>query len=484
MLKEIKHRLAGVRRRQRLFRSINWSVAGWFLGSLTAIVIAMLWRAEIGVPVWAPLAAIVAAAAVAWMLGLLAPLSWRRSAASVDDHYDLKDRSITALEFAREDRDDELRRLQVADAAQRLDSIDANAVVPWQRPRWLFSAAVATVVVGLVMLIPAEQPVVASVPLETRQVVLEQADYLDETMLEELKELADEDNEELDELVKELEELVEDLRDPAVDQREALAKLSMMQQSVAAAMAAFNLQQTDAAMQSLAASIDSAAAMQNIAAELKAQEYDKAAEQLEKFDPNDLSNKERRMVAANLSKLSQELGKANQGELSESTGEMAEGLEKKNDSQCKGGACKLAGLCRSQSLRKKACQCLGSQLNRLSMCKSQCNKNGCTSNNKSDKPSNNWGRGHTDPLGDQATQIDSTREQVDVTGQQGDGPSEREVITSAEAEQMASRSYQQRYQEFRKQAEAVLESEPLPLGHRETVRSYFESIRPDAAEEN
>jgi hypothetical protein len=26
--------------------------------------------------------------------------------------------------------------------------------------------------------------------------------------------------------------------------------------------------------------------------------------------------------------------------------------------------------------------------------------------------------------------------------------------------------------------EEVLDSEPLPLGHRETVRTYFESIRP------
>jgi hypothetical protein len=484
MLKEIKHRLAGVRRRQRLFRSINWSVAGWFFGALAAIVMALLWRAELGVSVWTPLLAIVIAAATAWVLGFLAPLSWHRSAASIDEHYDLKDRSITALEFAGHDRDDELRRLQVADAAQRLDSIDATAVVPWQRPRWFLPATAATALVAMVMLIPSEQTVVAGVPLETRQVVLEQADYLNETMLEELKELADDDNEELKELVEELEELVEELRDPAVDQREALAKLSMMQESVAAALAAFNLQQTDAAMQSLAASIDSAAAMQKIAADLKAQEYDKAADKLEEFDPSEMSNKERRLVAANLSKLSQELGQANQGQLSESTGEMAEGLEKKNDSQCKGGACKLAGLCRSQSLRKSVCKCLGSQLSRLSECKSQCNKNGCTSNNKSDKPSNNWGRGHTDPLGDEATQIDSSRDQVDVTGQQGDGPSEREVITSAEAEQLASRSYQERYQEFRKQAEAVLESEPLPLGHRETVRNYFESIRPSAEDEN
>ncbi len=314
---------------------------------------------------------------------------------------------------------------------------------------------------------------------------LEHATYLDETMLEELRELArdnKDDQEEIEELVRELEELVEALRDPLVDQREALAKLSTMQQSIAASMAAFNLQQVDSALQSIAGSIDMAEAMQQVAADLRAEEYDKAAEKLEQFDPNEMSNKEKRTVAGNLKKLSADLQKAKQGQLSEATQEMAEGLENKDASKCKSGACKLASLCRKQSLRKSACQCLGNQLNRLSMCKSQC-KNGCNGIAKSDSPSNSWGIGKTNkPLGDIATNIDSIRQQMDVTGIQGDGPSEREVLTSAEAQQMAARGYQDRYNEFRKQAEAVLESEPLPLGHRQTIRAYFESIRPADAD--
>ena len=47
---------------------------------------------------------------------------------------------------------------------------------------------------------------------------------------------------------------------------------------------------------------------------------------------------------------------------------------------------------------------------------------------------------------------------------------------------MATREYQQKYNEFRKMTEAVLDSEPLPLGHRQTVRRYFESIRPQNAD--
>ena len=65
-----------------------------------------------------------------------------------------------------------------------------------------------------------------------------------------------------------------------------------------------------------------------------------------------------------------------------------------------------------------------------------------------------------------------------ITGVQGEGSSERETTQSPEGEQDAARSSQKKYTEFRKQMEEVIDSEPLPLGHRETVRKYFESIRP------
>ena len=66
----------------------------------------------------------------------------------------------------------------------------------------------------------------------------------------------------------------------------------------------------------------------------------------------------------------------------------------------------------------------------------------------------------------------------------GDGPSEREVTSTPEAEQDATRAYSDKYVEFRKKMEEVIDSEPLPLGHRETVRRYFESIRPTNEQSN
>lgn len=484
MLREIQNRLSGVNRRQRVMRSIRWCGSGLFLGGVAALALAILWRMGMGLAWWSPLLAIGVSGLSGAIVGLLAPLSWQHSAARVDAHYGLKDRSVTALQFADDDRDDPLRKLQVADAIVKLDAIDPRVVVPWQRPRWLVASIGTGLAALAIMLWPAPKPLVASVSTETRQLVEEQANHLDETMLKELKDLAkDENEEEINQLVKELEELVEELRDPSVDEREALAKLSMMQQSITATMAAFNLEQVDSAMKNLGESLESAQALEALSADLKNQEYDEAADKLEQLDPKKLSNKEKRTVAGNLKKLSEKLGQAKQGEMSEFTQALADGLEKKNDSQCNGAACKLAGLCKKQSLRKSVCQCLGTQLSRLSLCKSACNKNGGSCTSPSENPSNNWGKGKSNkPFGEIATRLDSTREQLDVTGQQGDGPSEREILTTTEAKQLATRGYKERYSEFKKQAEAVLESEPLPLGYRQTIRQYFENIRPTQSE--
>ena len=477
---EIRTRLSGVQRRLRFMRSIQWLVTGLFVGTILGLVLALLWKSGSNIAWWMPLLTLGVCGLTGAVLGLVLPLSWQKSAMEVDNHYQLKDRSLTALEFAQDDRNDPLRKLQVEETLQKLDGVEPNRVVPWRRPHWLLASLGTGAAVLTIMLWPVQEPVAASVPFETRQMLEAQAQELQEEMLDELKELAKDKNEdELDELVQKLEELVEELRDPAVDEREALAKLSLMQQSITSTMATFNLEQVDSAMQSLAESVESADALQPLAADLKNQDYEDAAEKLEKFDSEKLSNKEKRAVAASLKKLSQNLAKAKQGELSESTGELSEGLEKKNQSQCNGAACKLAGLCKKQSLRKSICNCLGNQLGRLSLCKSQCNKNGCKGTSKSDNPSNNWGTGATNkPFGELATKLDGNRDEVNVDGQQGDGPSEREIMTTTEAKQLASRSYKKRYQEFRKQAEAVLESEPLPLGHRQTVKQYFESIRP------
>jgi hypothetical protein len=52
----------------------------------------------------------------------------------------------------------------------------------------------------------------------------------------------------------------------------------------------------------------------------------------------------------------------------------------------------------------------------------------------------------------------------------------------SEQEQEAVRQYRQNSEKYEALSESVLESESIPLGYRQTIRRYFEMIRPQGAE--
>ena len=101
---------------------------------------------------------------------------------------------------------------------------------------------------------------------------------------------------------------------------------------------------------------------------------------------------------------------------------------------------------------------------------------------KSDSPSNNWGKQTSGNLFGEQTKIDANRHRQEVKGQSGEGPTETETSNSPEGREVASRSEREVYQKYQKISEAVLESEPIPLGQRQTIQKYFELIRPDQTE--
>lgn len=476
----IESLLAGVSQRIRLRNVAEWSSVGLAIGCFAALVVACISIAVSPVS-WFVLPVVMAAfTAVGAVGGLLIPVPMTATANLVDRHYQLKDRAITGLQF--EHDTEPVRMLQADDARRHLEPINPRDCVPITANSPALTTAVSLGIIAMVVFLSAAPRIDANIAAGPVTLAANQASTLRETMLDELEQLKEEvDQPELDELTQKLEELVEELETESMDERDMMATLSEMEQVIQSAREAMQLEMTDAQMQALAAAIEPSEAMKAAAAAMKEGDYDKAAEKLEQIDPADLSDKERRAVADNLKKFVSKLPAGKQGKLSGAAQQMQAGLESKKLSECKDGMCKLAGLCKSQSQCKKIGECMSCQLNKLSQCKCQCrgSKNGGNSASKSNSPKNSWGRGATgNPNDGQATQLESSRNEEQLTGQQGDGPSESEVIEAPEGEQAAARMYASKYQKFRNQAEAVLDSEPLPLGHRETVRQYFENIRP------
>jgi hypothetical protein len=180
------------------------------------------------------------------------------------------------------------------------------------------------------------------------------------------------------------------------------------------------------------------------------------------------------------------MGDVGLGQMSGAATEMAEGIKGGNNAKFKKATRTLASLTKGHAGRRRIKQILDGELEALDEAK------GAESNNqfairgkrpeKSTSPSNDWGLSTSgNVLGDK-TKLQATRKVEEITGNPGEGPSEMETTHSPEGKQKAARAYKDSYQKYKKMSEDVLDSEPIPLGHRQTIRKYFELIRPQGGE--
>lgn len=482
MTEQILTALKPVRRRQRWQSATRTAALGLTLGSLLAVLMGSARVVGWAVSTPAVIGVLSAGTAAGFLAGYLRGWSWHRTAAAVDAFYGLKDRAVTAMAFSRSSEVDEsvIHQLQIADTLGHLRQVKASEVVPLAVPKILPIALASLLVAAVLLLVPRSEA--GSVTTFSPHIQAE-GKKLEETILGQLGELSDAlPDSELGELLAELERLVARLQEPEVDQVEALATLSEMQDAIAATRAEFNLEEVKAQLQALGEALAAAEAPEAAAQALMEGDFDKAAQLLEELDVKQLTPAESQTVAEKLQELAQEMEAARQNQLSEGTRKMAEGLEDDDTQQAKAGAQQLAEASRQQALREDLDRRLANQMSQLAESKASArsSQDGGLAQNKPDRPSDTWGQGATGkPLGDQSTSIETERQRVDLAGTHGEGPSQRETTRQSEGSQTAERVYRQQYQEYRKKTEAVLQSEALPLGHRQVIRNYFERIHPD-----
>jgi hypothetical protein len=472
--------LEPVRRRQWAMRVLRGAVMGLLASSLAGIALgAWRWWGSGGIaPIWSGLL-LAAGPVVGALIGAASGRGWSRAASAVDAFYHLKDRAVTAVDFARRPEVTALHELQLADAEEYLGQVDPRRVAPMRLPRILPYAAAACVL-ALGLLFWPRTGVQASPPRPLDQVLAAAEEA--RASVEELENVAEkEKDQKLQELVKQLIEKIEEMKQPGVDVKEALAKLSEMQATIAAQQALYNVGLMDAQMQALGEALASTQALENAGNALQQQKYDKAAQALEQAEPK-FDRKEAKALQEKLKQAAQAMGDAGLGELSEATSQLAESL---NDEAAQGACQKLGKLARAHGRRKMIHDLLTLQSRNLSECKGNCQKNSTVRirlKQKSDRPTSTWGMGISGNTDGEKSKLDADRQKELVQGQAGEGPSEVETTHSPEGRQLASRNYREQYQKYRKMTEAALNSEPIPLGHRQTIRRYFELIRPQGEE--
>lgn len=484
MNERILSRLEPVRRRQVSRDVVRLAAIGLLAGSTVAIGLGVLrWQNPSAgrASLFIAMAWVLAGPALGALAGLARGRSHRTAAAAVDGHYELKDRAVSAVDFVGRSQPGPIHELQVADADLHLRGLDPRRVVPLRVPATLPVGAVAAAVALGLLFWPRPSAVQArpAAPLEPVVAAAEQA----EETLEELAEAANRDNDpKLKELVRKLSDAIDQMKQPGVDVKEALAKLSEMQAAIAEQQARFNVGLVDNYMQSLGEALASSQALDGAGQSLQLGKYEKAADQLEQADPQ-FDRKEIKNLKEKLARAAKEMQDANLADLSAATTELAAALD--SDGSVQSALKKLSNLARAQGRRKRINDLLTLSNNNLSECKSNCNKSGglrIRKKSKRDTPSSAWNRGISGNVDGQRTSLDSERKRDQVKGQMGEGDSETETSHMPEGKQAAARKYSEQYQKYRRLSEAALNSEPIPLGHRQTIRRYFELIRPQGDE--
>ncbi|MDR1959808.1 MAG: hypothetical protein LBQ54_12320 [Planctomycetaceae bacterium] len=436
--------------------------------------------------------------------GILSFPAQKSSAEAIDTAYGLKDRTLTSLKILQKPRFTVMERLQILDTADFVRKVHPKIVVPYKIPKkgyrflMIFLPSLIFCFLGhSKKTIPPTHLTDSSVDVTdlTRQLRME--------LLEPVAEIARKNPTEkpLENLTGELEKQTQQIENQAknhiTDLKETLATLSRMENAVSRTISEFHLEKTDASLRDLAAALRDAEATRTAAKAIQSGDYAKAAREIEKCDISDLTAAERQSVTDHLKTALESMTRRNADKMSELTQKPAQQIEKGENSKTgEDSVSQMADFLRNQDSLKNIARELDRMLTVLALTKAEMfamkteeGKNSPSPQDSrrtdSDNRDKKWGQTPAEvPKNEgESAALETQRKFQQVTGTLGTGDSVFETVEdSAPAgpseAAVARRAYQEAYQDYRKMSEAVLETEPIPLGQRRMIRRYFESIRP------
>ena len=298
------------------------------------------------------------------------------------------------------------------------------------------------------------------------------------------KDVDPQDQELIDQLVDELTRQQRDLKTMKasdVKRQQAMAELSKLEMVLdkARQQAAQDFDTLDKHFESLGETLSDMPELKPIQSAQKTGDYERLADELEKADKLQFDKRKADPLSQRLEDQANRLKEAGQKELSDAAKKMSQSL--RDPKQRRLGSSKLAAAARRQALRQQMMRMLNANKMALRESKQELRgKGGSNSRNVAETKtgSQRWGKGEAGNKQGPETKMTSSRELKKVKGTLGKGDSERETIKGEQVAEKAQRKYRDTFARFQKISEAVLESEPLPIGHRQIIRRYFRSIRP------
>ena len=480
---KFEQQLQAIRLRQQQQWLWQCASTGLLCGGVVGCMMAILRIATHGAFSWIwIILAIVLPALAAVGFAFLRSRSLMTAAKFIDSTCQLKDRVQTALQFLNAPGDDAVRRLQIEDAAAHLASVDLPSVLPVKAPQTWNVAVVGAVAVFLLGFLAAPREIVQA-SVTPNEVVAEQAVQATEN-LEELKRFQEEHQDaDLDKMLKDLNQQLKVLAAPGTTPKEALEKLSEMEASLQDMQQQLSDPAAESQLKEIGEALSLAESTAAAGAALSKGDMQKAAEELSQMTKPQLDRKTERVVKEKLEQAQQKAGEHNQTkDIQKSLDKMTQGLSSGDNGQFEEGAKALAAECRQQGKKQELSELLKKQSQFLGECKAECESESRNLAQGSRKGGNKAGKGSTVMAGSK-TALQKTGNELKLTGQDsGQGDVDKETITGEMEEQESVRQYREKAGQYEALSESALESESIPLGQRQTIRRYFELIRPQGNE--
>lgn len=442
-------------------------------------------------------------------------ISLVQAAHAVDRRLCLKDRVVSAREFAHAARPHPIHGLQIADTAEHLAGAKPSTILPWRWRRDTGLLAAAAMLCALAQtVLPRGATAQASTPASTPFAVQQEAMGIERS----IEELADAAEGEADEVVKEaLEELrglAESMREPGTAMEEAFEIMGRMRAELQRAADALDLARNQAMLEAWANALNASPHTRQAGRALEDRDYAEAAEAMEALAREAARDIEgfagqSGALGAEAADLAEQAQEAGLSIFAETLRELSEGIRGQDAARSRGALESQAGQVRQQAMRESLARQLQQQMSQLSdaagrmggaYCPACLEGAGCEGQDgncpssggnlartidgrDSREESTSIGLGeHDDPFGDATALEDAEFDPQGLQGQRNAGPSQAALEQGAPTQQAAGRDYVEVYSRYQKLSDAVLAQEALPSGYHPVIKRYFESIRPQRAE--
>ncbi len=235
MTKGMKKRLKGVQNQLQFQLVMNWAAKGIAVGALLSVLLLILSKfAPLGLDIIrTSVSLLIAGFVIGAIAALLRPIKLFDAAFACDIHLGLKERLTSAIEFSDQKDTNPLIPALIEDADRHSEKINPPRDFPIRYPREILYAFILVAIATGLYFVPPWQYVFASEEEKDEyEVVIAEAERVRELAQEITLDLPTERSEVAEEIARELQELARDMEFGTLTRREALERLSAIEEAI------------------------------------------------------------------------------------------------------------------------------------------------------------------------------------------------------------------------------------------------------------